>query len=65
MFGQELPPKFALDTDDLVGKQCRIVVAQKTYEDKNTHEPKIRNYVKDVFRARDGSAFGGVEEEPF
>jgi hypothetical protein len=65
LFGQELPAGFALDTDDLKGKTCRIVVAQKTYKDKNTQEDKVRNFVKDLFRARDGSPFGGVEEEPF
>lgn len=63
LFGQELPKGFRLDTDDLVGKHCRVVVAQRAYV--KDGEDKIRNLVKDVFRARDGSAFGGVEEEPF
>lgn len=65
LYGQELPKGFALNTDDLAGLTCRIVVAQRTYKDKLTQEDKIRNYVKDVFRARDGSAFGAIDDEPF
>lgn len=66
LYGQELPKGFILDTDDLKGMACRIVVAQKTYKDKVSQEDKVRNYVKDVFRARDGSAFAAVDDDiPF
>jgi hypothetical protein len=46
----ELPVGFNLNTDDLVGNFCRVVIGQREYE-KNA-ETKIANYVKDVLRSR-------------
>ena len=65
--GSELPKGFKLDTDQLVGSQVRVVVAQKTYT--KDGQEKVRNYVKDLLRGSGGGAtstFAALDDdEPF
>jgi hypothetical protein len=56
----EFPPGFNLDTDKLVGMQCRVVVGLREYE--KDGKPRQTNFVKDVLRSRANVRF---EEEPF
>lgn len=68
MEAEELGPQFRLDTDELIGLPCRVVVGQKPYIDKLTQLEKRRNFVKDVIRAKAGVAPRQVvkeEDEPF
>lgn len=55
ILGAELTPPLQLDTDDLAGNACRVVVRVKKYT-KDGME-KERNYVGDVMRARASMAF--------
>lgn len=65
IMGQELARPLTLDTDLLVGSTVRVVAAQREYE--KDGQKKVRNFVKDVIRAKGGSTFGAVdaEDEPF
>jgi hypothetical protein len=60
ILGQQLPEKFKLDTDQLVGLMCRIVVGLRTYE--KNGETISKNFVTDVMRTK---ADGTTYEEPF
>lgn len=61
ILGQDLPPKFNLDTDELIGLQCRVAVGLRTYE--KDGEKVSKNFVTDVMRLKgDGPA---AYEEPF
>lgn len=62
ILGQELVPGYALDTDDLVGNPCRVVVGVREYEKEG--QTKQTNYAKDVIRAKAGTTFLS-DEEPF
>jgi hypothetical protein len=64
MLGMELPSGYKLDTDLLVGQDCRVVVGRKEYE--KDGKQQVRNFVKDTIRAGAGSP-GPVatDEEPF
>lgn len=59
----ELPAKFRLDTDVLVGLDCYVVVGSRDYE--KDGEQKTANFIKDVQRTGNGSGGGSVDEEPF
>lgn len=63
IIGQELPVGFRLNTDSLVGSDCRVAIAVKKYK---TREgvAKERNFVGDVLRTRDSVAFAAADE-PF
>jgi hypothetical protein len=62
--GQELPPGFKLNTDDLVNQPVRVVVEYREWKDKDTNETKWRNGVKDLMYSK--TAGGPIfEEEPF
>lgn len=63
ILGTELEPGFALDTDFLVGNQCRIVVGLREYE--KAGQTKTANFVADVMRAKAGSVYAAVDEAPF
>lgn len=63
ILGTELEPGFALDTDFLVGNHCRIVVGLREYE--KNGQPKSANFVADVMRAKGGSVYAAVDDEPF
>jgi hypothetical protein len=65
ILGLDMEPGFTLDTDQLVGLHCRVVVALRKY--KKDGEDKERNYVRDVMRARESHVYAGVDmqEEPF
>lgn len=68
----ELPTGFRLDTDALVGNQCRIVLEVNTWEDKKagpdpvTGQPRYKsnNRVKEVIRSR-AAGRPAHDEEPF
>lgn len=61
IMGQQLPEGFKLNTDDLVGLECRIAVGMKTYTNKQG-EAVSKNFVTDVLRTKaDGESY----EEPF
>lgn len=67
ILGQELGVGDQLDTDDLVGEMCRIVVKQRVQKGKDGAEDKIRNYVSDVLPLR-GTRVApalSLDEEPF
>jgi hypothetical protein len=60
ILGQELPPNFHLDTDELIGLTCRVAVGLRTYE--KDGEKVHKNFVTDVMRLKtDGTSY----EEPF
>lgn len=69
----QLPTGFRLDTDALVGNQCRIVLEVNTWEDKKagpdplTGETRYKsnNRVKEVIRSRSAKAAYDPAEEPF
>lgn len=64
ILGVDLQPGFVLDTDQLAGNRCRVVVGVKKY--KKDGEDKERNFVRDVMRARESHVYAGVEgDEPF
>lgn len=65
ILGQHLPAKFRLDTDDLLDRQCRIMVGKREYE--KDGEKKTRNFVRDVIPTREAmTAMKAVEaDEPF
>lgn len=64
MLGSELPVGYRLDTDLLVGKECRIVLGLKEYE--KDGQQKQRNFVKDVIPSADAmAAMANPDEEPF
>jgi hypothetical protein len=44
----EMPPGFDLETDDLVGMQCRLLLGARDYTDKKNQERTV-NFVQDVF----------------
>lgn len=60
ILGQSLPEKFKLDTDALIGLNCRVVVGLRTYE--KSGETISKNFVTDVMRTK---ADGATYEEPF
>jgi len=64
LLGMELPAGFQLDTDTLVGQDCRIIVGKREWE--KDGKQQTRNYVKDVIRAGAGASASVLpEEEPF
>jgi hypothetical protein len=63
ILGQELVTGYHLNTDDLIGNHCRVVVGIREYAGKDG-EKKQANYAKDVIRAKTGTAFQATEE-PF
>jgi hypothetical protein len=63
ILGIDMQPGFTLDTDQLVGNHCRVVVGVRKY--KKDGEDKERNFARDVMRARESHVYAGVEEEPF
>jgi hypothetical protein len=64
LLGDELPPGYVLDTDNLIGAMGRIVVGRKEYE--KDGKDQVRNYVKDVIRVSGRSAPAPIDdEEPF
>lgn len=74
ILGFELPIDFRLDTDDLLDKDCRIVVHLDQYKDKTTGVEKERNEVTDVMPSRSNmenfsaaslGAPASQDEEPF
>jgi hypothetical protein len=58
ILGMDLEPGFNLNTDDLVGMSCRVVIGIRKYT--KDGQDKERNFVRDVMRAR-----GLEDEEPF
>ncbi len=65
ILGQELGVGYRLDTDLLVGHDCRINVGLKQYEQNG--QPKQRNFVKDVIpsAAAINAMRAAPDEEPF
>lgn len=66
ILGQSLPPKFRLDTDVLVGRDCRLIIGLREYE--KDGQTKQTNYVKDVMPTADAMASMAAavrSEEPF
>lgn len=65
ILGHELVPPFDLDTDDLIGNRCRVVIGHRDYE--RDGEQRTVNTIKDVFRAKDGNAYAAAvdQSEPF
>lgn len=63
VFGAELPDGFTLDTDNLIGEQCRIVTGHRTYTKKGDTEPTTVNNVSQVKRRKTQGAAGF--EDPF
>lgn len=59
ILGAQLEPGFEVDTDELIGNRCRIVIGIKEYE--KDGQPKTYTHVKDVMRRR--GAMSG--EQPF
>ena len=59
ILGQSLPDKFKLDTDQLIGLSCRVVVGLRTYQ--KDGETMHKNFVSDVMRLKNE----GTNEEPF
>ena len=51
ILGADLPPEFVLNTDDLVGLTCRVIVGINRYTRKSDGVKKENNYVKDVLRS--------------
>jgi hypothetical protein len=58
ILGQELPGGYALDTDTLVGQNCRVIVGLRKYE--KDGKEQTRNFVKDVVRPA-GSNLGSAD----
>ena len=55
-----------VNTDDLVGCECRIVVGNRSWTDKTTGEVKRRHFAKDVLRSRSSSLSDyDYDSEPF
>lgn len=49
----DLPKGYNVDTEVLVGMECRIQVGARDYKDKQTGDDRVYNFVKDVMRSRD------------
>lgn len=62
VLGVDLPAGFNLDTDNLLGLPCRIVVGVRSYTKTGETALTYRNYVKDVIRAE---STAGRDEDPF
>lgn len=61
---QQLDPKFTLETDDLIGLPCRVVVSAREYE--SNGQQKTANDVKDVIRAKAGAVRNLISDDsPF
>lgn len=59
----DFPKGFNLNTDDLIGMQCRLSVGWREYDDpKADGKKKATNFVRDVFPSESAMTF---EEEPF
>lgn len=56
----EFPAGYKLDTDVLVGQQCRVVIGHRTYD--KDGETKDHNFVKDVMRTADAMAYGSATQ---
>jgi hypothetical protein len=67
ILGSVLPVGYKLETDLLVGKECRIVLRLKEYPDKdNPDRIKQVNQVKDVMPTSDNmDRMANPDEEPF
>lgn len=70
LVGADLPAGFTVNTDDLIGNECRITLGQRTYTPKsgpNKGNKKTTNYVRDVMRSRAAmaSVTSEVTDEPF
>lgn len=71
LLGGELPVGFELDTEALVGMRGRLIIGRRDYEDKNTGEPRVYNFVKDIrplsggASSRPATDAGNLNEEPF
>jgi hypothetical protein len=57
----EMPAGFELETDDLIGMQCRLLLGAREYKDAKDRD-KIANFVQDVFPSDAEATYG---EEPF
>lgn len=64
ILGMHLPPKYRLNTDDLVDRDCRVMVGKREYE--KDGETKYHNFVRDVIPTRQAMAsLTAAEQEPF
>lgn len=65
ILGAELPAGYRLDTDDLIGKQCRVVVGYRTW-DKDNGEKGETNFISDIMPSSETAArMAEAEGEPF
>lgn len=59
----EFPKGFSLNTDDLIGMQCRLAVGWREYDDpKDNTKKRQTNFVRDVFPSEANMSYA---EEPF
>ena len=74
ILGQVLPAGYVLDTDVLVGQECRVIIGWKEYEDKDKpidpatgkRPMKERNWVKEVMPTSEAmDRMAHPNEEPF
>ena len=65
LLGEELERDFELDTDDLIGRKCRIIVKHKPYRDKETKEERKKQFVADLMPPRKSSFSRYEEAAPF
>lgn len=67
ILGTELPRGFAIDTDNLIGEKCRLVIGVRSYipKGKTEEDRKHVNFVADVMRARGSAPAVALEEDPF
>lgn len=64
ILGMRLPPKYRLNTDDLIDRDCRVMVGKREYEKDGM--TKQHNSVRDVIPSRQAMAdLTAAEADPF
>lgn len=64
ILGRNLPVRYKLDTDDLLDRECRVVVSYRTWQQGD--ETRERNEISDVIPTREAAmAMAAENDSPF